>query len=105
MPIWATTSLTASNPNASPVITSIAFNLSDTRSLSNPASQSDPNFQRRLGRALAPPSCRTCSAHEKKRLAVKRGAPVPSSDDPYWTVNLNVLVTVVAPDVPPTVMV
>src|SRR5580658_92316 len=31
-----------------------AFNISDTRSHSNPASQSDPNFQGRLGRDLHP---------------------------------------------------
>src|SRR5258707_12734575 len=49
--------------NASPVITSIAFNISDTRPHSNPASQSDQNSQGRLSKGLSPSSCRTCTAY------------------------------------------
>ena len=71
MRIWAPTFLTASNPNASPVVTSIAFNIWDTRSHSNPASQSDPNFQGRLRRDLHPLATEHArrTTREKPRLS------------------------------------
>src|SRR5205809_6233334 len=54
MRIWAPTFLTASNPNALRVITSIASKSLVIRSYSNLTSPSDRNFQGRLGRDLHP---------------------------------------------------
>ena len=41
-----------------------------------PCVTADPNFQGRLGRGLSPPSCRTCSAHQK--------SGPPSFRRPLW---------------------
>ncbi len=51
--------------SGSPVITSNVSNVSVTASNSNPASAPDRNFQGRLGRRLAPVSCRTCAAYKR----------------------------------------